>query len=450
MNLLKSIPKFLFVLFIFGLVSCTDKKRTDEITIIGEDSANIHALEKLGKDYKQKHHVKINFSANKFNDVQMKANQDLVNQTGLYDILLQYNFSLSNYVKNKYVYNLKDLRSMIDTSKLSFEADIFESAWKETAVYYDPEVPANKGEMKIGYPFAANTMLLVYNKQMFEDAGNKARYKARYQEELSPPLTWTQFRRIAEFFTDRKKKTYGVCLQGSADGFLYYEFCHILFGMGGKVFNKKYGWQDSSTLPLEIDSEEGIQVADFYKSLKPFNAGNFTSVDAAQQVLELKKGNVAMGIVWSDYLYGLCYGNKDTVDSRFGYAPSPGDVSPLAGGCFYVNRKSENPKVAMEYIVSMMQKPAQIELAKSGASSVLRSVYDDPQVKKIPYSDALKRSLDRGVYMFEAGIESTIISDVLTAYVQRLYNGDLNAAAAMKGAKAEIDTRRQAVYDGLK
>jgi ABC-type glycerol-3-phosphate transport system substrate-binding protein len=97
-----------------------------------------------------------------------------------------------------------------------------------------------------------------------------------------------------------------------------------------------------------------------------------------------------------------------------------------------------------------MQMPNQISLAKNGLCSPLKSTYDDPEVQKMPYANALKISLERGVYMFEAGPESDLVSQTLTNYLQQLWNDKLTVEEALTKTSEEISRGRVDIYKSLK
>lgn len=439
-------------LLAFGCTS--GKKEPVTITVLGENSSNVQAMAALKGLYEAKENVRIDFKPNTFEDAFNKANQDFANKTGLYDIVLQYNFSLSSFVRNNFVYTLDELYKEIPDSLKVFESDIFPNAWREVGYYYkDPSNPS-AGDVRIGYPFAANTMLLVYNKEMFESNSEKDLYRKKNKEELEVPTDWDHFRTVAEFFSKADKttgtKTFGVCLQGAAGGWLYYEYCTFLFGIGGSVMMKEAGWEGTASTPINLDSPIAVQATNYYKGLKSYNAGNFTTIDANEQVRILKEGKVAMAFVWSDYLFGLVYDADGKIDDRFGFAPLPGNKSPLAGGCFYINKQSKHPAEALKYVINLMQKKNQVELTKKGLCSPLRSTYDDPEIHAIPYAAALRSSLERGVYMFEAGPESDLVSQTITNYLQQFWEDKLLAEQALSKAKADIVKGRDEIYANVK
>lgn len=430
------------------LFSCNNKKT--KITILAESATSIQSMMALEKDYETKHpDVDLDFKPNSFDDAFNKANQDFANGTGLYDIVMQYNFSLASFVSNKYVYQIDDLIKKLPDSTKAFEKDLFPDAWREIGFYKNIDNP--NGEMvKVGYPFTSNTMLLCYNKNLFNDEKQKAAYKLKYNEDLQVPTTWEQYEHVAEFFTQPQNKTYGVCLQGAVGGWLYYEWMNFLFGMGGKVMDKKYGWQGDENTKVLLNTQEALNAAKYYYKLKSYNAGNFTNVDAYEQVKIMKEGNVAMSIIWSDLAFSTAVKPDNTFDSRFGFAPIPGNKSMLAGGSYFINKKSKNPEVAAKYILDLMQPNNQIALTKKGLCSALKTVYDDPEIQKIPYSNALKTSLERGVYMLEAGIDATMISDKITANLQKMWNNELTPDQAVANMQKEIDAERKTIYTNLK
>jgi multiple sugar transport system substrate-binding protein len=425
--------------------SCSNNE--NKITIIGENSSTIQSMQTLKSDYEKKSSVKLDFKPNTFEDAFNKANQDFANKTGLYDIVLQYNFSLSSFVRNNYVYNLNELKSQSDSKNYSFENDLFQNVWKEVGYYYaDPSKPDGSKIQPISYPFAANTMLLVYNKDLFNDPAQRQAFRNKYGKELAVPKDLESFKKVAEFFTQPDKNLYGVALQGSTGGWLYYEWCSFLQGFGGKVLDKDQGWKGSASTPVLIANEQAVAATNYYKSLKPFNAGNFTTVDGVEERNILKKGNVAMGIIWSDYMWGLINNGNGKIDSRFGFAPTPGNKSMIAGGSFFINKQSKHVKEDFTYVQYLLQKDNQIKMVQQGLCSPLKSVYDAPEVQKIPYVPALKVSLDRAEYMLEAGPDADLINNVITTYIQKIWNNEISVEDGLKKAKDEIEQGRIKFY----
>jgi multiple sugar transport system substrate-binding protein len=435
-------------ILMFSLFNC--KNNNHVINVIGENASNLKALESTKSVYEKANNIEIKFNAFTFEDAFNKSNQDFVNKTGLYDIVMQYNFSLSSFVRNNYIVPLNELTQDIPQKELSFENDLFDNAWEEIGYYYtNPEDPI-EGITKVGYPFATNTMILAYNKDLFDNPKQKEKYILKYGEELAPPKTWNQYKQIAEFFTQPDNKLFGVCLQGSTGSWLYYEWCNFLFSMGGKVMDKKRGWEGGIHTPILLNSKEAKEAATFYKSLKPFNKGNFFTIGAYEQMNLMKEGDVAMVIMWSDLAYELIKKNDGQFDKRFGFVTIPGDISGLAGGSFFINRQSSNKADCINYIINVLQTENQIELIKIGLCSANKMAYEDSTViNTIPYSTALKESLARGVYMFEAGPDADLINNKITKYLQMIWNDEITVDEGMNLLNAEIEKERAILYKNL-
>lgn len=445
---MKNLNRILVLLIaVFSLYSCNLNEPKTTITILGENASSLQAMESLEADYESRHqNIDLSFKPNSFDDAFTKANQDFANGTGLYDIVLQYNFSLASFVENDYVYNLDEVFEKVNVpdSLRTFEKDIFPEAWKEVGYYQNSKT----GEIeKIGYPFATNTNVLVYNKKLFEDEQNKADYKKLYGKDLSVPTTWEDFYNIAKFFTQPENNLHGVCLQG-ADTWVYGEFVNFLFGMGGKVMDKQYGWQGGKNTPILLNTPEALNALKFYRSLKEFNSGTYSNVDMFEQSKIMKEGKTAMGLQWSDALYPS-FSTENGFNPDFGFAPIPGNVSILTGGTYFINKKTKNLPEVIDYIIDLMQYKNQVKLAEKGLCSPLKTVYENPEVKKLPYTDAVKTSLERGIYMMEAGIETNIITEVMSNYLQKAWLGETTPEQALAKMQEEIELKRARLYNQI-
>lgn len=440
---------FFMLLFTVILYSCNNRNKV--ITVLGEASASLNAVGDIKQQYIDQTGESIITKGFTFEEAMEKANVDFANGTGKYNIVMQYNFSLSSFVRNNYIYNLQELSGENDVDLAELENDLFRNAWEEVGFYYKNPAMPDTNYVKVGYPFAANTMVLAYNKPMLDDIANKNAFKAKYGYDLQAPVTWTQLRDIAEFFTNPAKDTYGICMEGAAGGWLYYEWALFANAMGGGVMQKKHGWEGDLNTPFLMTNENTIKATEFYLSLKPFNKGDYFNIDAIAQTKEVLKGNVALAFVWSDYLQGAFFNpNTKEYDNRFGFVKVPGTKSPLAGGAFFINKKSSNPQAAFKFAKWLLKKDNQIKMVKSGLSSPCRSVYDSPEVQYIPFVKAIKESLETGVYMYEAGPDADLINGKITTWMQKAWKGEVTAKAALESAYGEIAKERETIFKNIK
>ena len=171
-------------------------------------------------------------------------------------------------------------------------------------------------------------MLLVYNKDIFENPALRLQYEGATGNQLVPPVNWPDYLAVAEFFAKARPHLKGVCMQGAADGWLYYELSNFLFGMGTGTSNKRYGWEEDAEMTIATPKNEAV--LRYYKRLRATSSGDFFTIGASQQQEIMLQGKTAIALMWSDYVQPLAYSKT----MRFGFAPIPGNVSGLAGGAF--------------------------------------------------------------------------------------------------------------------
>ncbi len=419
------------------------------ITFLGENSSTIKAMMALSAAAgSSDSNINVIYKPNTFDDALNKSNQDFANKTGLYDIVVQYNFTLSSSVRNHYVYDIGDLTKNIPSQKKQFEKDIYPDLWKEVGYYYDNAGKPLDGEKMVSYPYVGISMVLMYNKKLFDDSVNIREYRERYGKDLVPPDNWRDYYNIAKFFTNSTKHTFGVCMEGAPHGLLTAEWTNFLYSFGGKYLDKSVGWYGDANTKVLVNSDSAVNALNYYLSLKPFNYGNFSDVDQVEQMRLMKDGNTAMGIVWTDMLYEILK-TPSGFDTTFGFTSIPGNKSMVSGGAYFVNRQSKHPVEAAKFIIDQLQPNTQVKLARLGLCSPLQSVYKDEQVQKLPYSKALQVSLQRGGIRLEAGPDADVISDIMTNYIQKAWAGEINASQAMNGAQAEIINKRSEIFKNI-
>jgi ABC-type glycerol-3-phosphate transport system substrate-binding protein len=413
----------------------------ETISIIGEDSSNLMAMKTLAREYENSNkNVQIEIKGLSFDEALKASNQDLALGTGKFDIILQYNFTLASYVESNYVWKLKDLKSRFSGVKTTFEKDLFPNAWKEVGFYYG----ASRQPEAFGYPFAANSLLLVVNNRMFGNPSKRDAFQKKFNRELTPPKTWSEFKDLAEFFTD-KGGQFGVVLQGASDGWLYYEFASILASSNIRILDKHYGWETAEDQIVNLAADPIRKAATDYISLKPFNAGDFKKTDAVTQRELMKQDNVAMAVMWSDYLPELASMTSAGV-SQFSFFPLPGDLSPLAGGSFYINKKSRHAQASFQFLAWLLQPENQERMAKHGLASPSKEAYSNVVVNSVSYASALRTSIERGTYAFEANKDSETIQTAVTEAIQSAWDDPINLQKYLVEASKKINKSRSEIF----
>jgi len=410
------------------------------LNVLGEDTGTLAAIEAVKGRFEAATGIKVNCIKETFEALQQKASTDLSSGSGLYDII-----SLASYSRNGWVYSLSELKTLEPSlADEALERDLFPETWHEVGFF---TINPAKGPEAVGYPFAANTMLLVYNKSLFERPAEQQAYRKRYRRELAPPKDWVAFREVAEFFTRPKEDQFGLVLQGASGGWLYYEWVNFAYSMGGGVMKKERGWQGDASTPLILGSPETQKATQFYVDLRPFSQGDFFSTGQNEQGELMRGGRAAMAIMWSDTLFAML---RAAPSQEFGFAPIPGGRSQIGGGSFYVNRHSKEPRLAAQFIHFLLQTDTQTELLQLGLCPPRRSAFQDAAASKVPYAKALQEALENAVYMAEAGPDSDLVQETVTAAVQKIARGAGDTATVLKAAQTDLEKKRSEIFAAVK
>ena len=386
----------MYRLLLFGIAALTVLSFAgcdDSVTVLGEDSSNLAAIREAAVWYEEETGERVEVVGVGFEELQELANTDLSTQTGQYDVILQYNFSLATYVLNNWVLTYEEFKTMSGMTEDEIhrvESDVYNNVWRELGHYWNPDGPQSPPQA-VGLPFAANTMLLVYNK----------RHLAALGDSVGPPSTWEGLEETARALHDPAAGRYGMAMQGGDGGWLYYEWANPVFSLGGGVMEKEWGWQGSRDTRLLLTQDSTVEATRRYFDLTAYtNPGDYLSSGVTEQGDALHQEQASMGIVWSDYVPQILYhdGHEDHSD-MIGFAPIPGSRSMIAGGLFYVNRASRVQERASRFIAFLLRPDVQARMAAEGLLPAYRSAYTPENLEAVPYLDAVQRSVERGVYM---------------------------------------------------
>lgn len=387
------------------------------------------AMEKSAQGFTRETGVQIAVEKYGYDSSTKKAAEDLASKTGKYDIVIQNNGALGKFASQGWIFTVDELEKE-SGKKADFEDDLFPRAWRGLSWY--------KG-VSYGYPLAANTMFVLYRKDMIDNASDKQAFRERYGYDLAPPQDWKQYRDVAEFFTRPDQKFYGTLLQGKHFPAVWFEWLNFAFSFGGGVMEKEFSWDYG---PIVINSPETIQATEYYYSLKKFSPPGVTNFTWDDAVGQMRDGHIFMCILWSDALFHVVDPKVSTVVGKVGYAPLPsgnaGRVAQIAGSTYMVSRNSMHPREAFEFELWMLRRDNQIQQELGGGASARQSVYRDPKVLELPYAAADSQSLAVARNMIDTSPETPQISDVIEASVSDVLADKKSTRQALDGAALEL------------
>jgi multiple sugar transport system substrate-binding protein len=218
-------------------------------------------------------------------------------------------YPISRYQKENPELVNKDVAAMDDWYKVSIDENTLNGELTSLPLYV-----------------TGNTMF--YRKDLLENPGEKAAFKAKYGYELKVPDTYKEFYDVAQFFTRKagqklagqtlKADFYGCSHSNKPINFMWFDFVNVLMAFGAdNIF-------DPATMRPTFNSPDSIAAGEYYVSLVPFlPPGHLTMASGAATAM-FAEGNVALQVEF--FGRGLTMSvdpAKSKVADKVGFAPDP-------------------------------------------------------------------------------------------------------------------------------
>ena len=147
------------------------------IRVIGDPVSVVDGLISLARDFSHETGINVVVEKYGFKDALEKATNDLGAKSGNYDIVLQEGAALGKFATDKSIFTIDELEKA-SGMKGDFESDLYTKAWHELSWYQGTPY---------GYPVVANTMYVMYRRDMMDDAAEKTAFRKRYGYEIGAP-----------------------------------------------------------------------------------------------------------------------------------------------------------------------------------------------------------------------------------------------------------------------
>ncbi len=174
-------------------------------------------------------------------------------------------------------------------------------------------------------PAMADAVGWTYRKDWFAKPELQAEFKKKYNRDLAPPKTWTEFKQVAEFFQGRMidgKKVYGAYLftERGSEG-ITMGVTNVLYPMGFKYEDPKkpYAMDGFVNSPDAVARPRVLQGAlQEQHPARPHQRLLTEGLDA------FKSGQVAMMMNWFAFFPGL-YKDPNVGGDKIGFFVNPSD-----------------------------------------------------------------------------------------------------------------------------
>lgn len=269
----------------------------------------------------------------------------------------------------------------------------------------------------LGIPTWTNSKVLLYRKDLFDNADNQKAFKDKYGYDLKVPTTWDEYRDTAKFFT--KDGMYGTAMIGqtgadSVTGWL--EFAtqagakNLVIGKDGKpdLNDKAY----SESLKYMQDIVRDGSIPPDYLSLGTSEISNL-----------FNQGKIAMQLTWGHFYMA----SAKELGDKVGAAPMIGGAKGIGAipGPWYevVMKKSKNQDAAKKYLKFMYSHNEEYmkALGVAARKSVFTKYENNPHyahVKALETTLGAQQTQNRPAIKMWTQIESEVLSPMVQNSLQ--------------------------------
>lgn len=295
---------------------------------------------------------------------------------------------------------------------------------------------AQTGGSFIGMPVWTNTEVLLYRKDLFESAAEKAAFQKRYGYELAPPKDWKTFTDAAIFFTRPGQKLYGSDVKGAVETEW---LAHVLqAGSPGVVLDA-----DNNVI---IDNDAHLQALTFYADLHnkhKIGPPGPAQIDWAAAQNLFNQGRTAMTRFWAHAYRQI---PKDSpVAGKVGVAPmiaGPAGVAGIPGPWYLSVPKGGKQTDAAKKFVKAAYDDNALSLTTTLGLAARKSAYQEYQGK--PGYEAfgpLLATLDAPATKVRPPVAKwqQIVNQVLIPMLQKAVTPGADYAALLKQARGQVE-----------
>ncbi len=289
-------------------------------------------------------------------------------------------------------------------------------------------------------PFDISVQLLLYRKDLFDDALIKRKFYEMQKQQLQVPATYEDYDKVARFFTRRLNPDaptiYGTSLVfGSA----IVAACDFLPRL--KAAGMQSVYDDQGRIVIDTPLVRKTLCA-YVKNFSCTNqALNYWWQDATE---EFSEGKTAMIPVFSNYASTLVNNPKSKLIGNIGFAPLPGNKPLLGGGIIGITKSSEKVDAAKTFLLWLYgQKTANMITYLGG---YIHSAYleRNPDIAELyPWTLEIKKALASG-WRNEVAIAKQIseiaFEEILGGAVRSAVTGLLSIEDALADAQKKYDT----------
>ncbi len=288
-------------------------------------------------------------------------------------------------------------------------------------------------------PFDISVQLLLYRKDLFDDALIKRKFYEKEKKYLQVPTTYEEFSEVARFFTRRynpdSPTAYGTSLVFGSAVVAASDFLPRLKAAGLQSIFDEHGRVVIDT-PLVRDTLRAY-IEDFAYTNRLMN---YWWQDAME---EFSEGKTAMIPVFSNYASTLVNSPKTKLIGNIGFAPLPGNHPLLGGGIIGITKSSGKVEAAKTFLSWIYeQKTANLITYLGGYIHSATLDRNQDIAELYPWTVEINRALASGFRSeppMNEHFSETAFEEVLGSAVRSASTGVLSIEQSLMEAQATCD-----------
>jgi multiple sugar transport system substrate-binding protein len=313
--------------------------------------------------------------------------------------------------------------------------------YNQAALSYYGEVPAGSGQF-YSVPVITDTRMLVYRRDLFENADVQAAYQEATGSELKVPETWSELLQIAQFFKNSDFIDNGYASHWVNSGDLVQTaWNHILWSFGGELWDP-----DTYTVEGVLNNEIGVQAVEFGRQLVETGPVGVEGFAFDETVGTICNGSTAMIEIW--YGFGGAFTDSATCGEadNLGFAVVPGEVEhfiSLGGQGMSVSSYSANQDAALAFIAWLQSDEIQTRWVEGGGFPGRNSILEsDAFLNAAPYNPTFAEAFTYVKDFWNIPEYNQLLS-IQGEYLNLALSGQMDAQEALD----EIAAEQQEVLD---
>lgn len=348
---------------------------------------------------------------------------------GEYDVVSWVVFSKTEYVANGYLTPLAQFFANPALADPTYNPDDLVQAWVETGGV----VGGRKGylpgplDATFGVPFGAETSILMYRKDIFDEYN------------LKVPETYDELLETAAFITENVPDVYGMTTRGSAGPQIVHAFLLHLSPYGGEVFDDNWN--------VMLDQPEARQAAEALKTIIENAPPGVLSYGFGEQVDAFLQGDAAMYL--DSHRTAPSTRNPDVsrIVGEVGFALHPRvegmncGLAETGGFMMGIPSNSQNKEAAFLFTQWMTSPRIDRQIALLGGDPSRMSTFSDPELQaQFPEYEVILKQLECANPDWRPLIAQwgAISGPILGVYLHEYVSGERSLDDAMAVASEEI------------